>query len=53
MIICPLFPLIKRSAAGFTDDYHQPSDSAEKVSPEMIQMISRLTFLTAFDMADQ
>jgi len=39
--------------AGFTDDYHQPSDSIEKVSPEMIAMITKMTYLTAFEMADK
>ena len=39
--------------AGFTEDYHQPSDSVEKVSPEMIEMISQMTYLMTFDMADK
>ena len=35
-----------------TDDYHQPSDSVEKVSPKLMEKIIRLTYLAAFDLAD-
>lgn len=36
-----------------TEDYHQPSDSFEKVSPELIERYARLAYLTAFELADQ
>ena len=39
--------------AGMTDDYHQTSDSVDKVSGEMIEKVTRLTFLTAFTLADK
>jgi hypothetical protein len=39
--------------AAMTEDYHQPSDSVEKVNPELMEKIMRLTFLTAFHLADQ
>lgn len=35
------------------DDYHQTSDSAEKVSGEMIEKVSRLVYLTAYALADK
>jgi hypothetical protein len=39
--------------AAMTEDYHQPSDSVEKVSPDLIERITKLTYLTAFDLADK
>ncbi|RPI29333.1 MAG: M20/M25/M40 family metallo-hydrolase [Acidobacteria bacterium] len=35
------------------DDYHQTSDSVEKVSGEMMEKISRLIYLTAYTLADK
>ncbi len=39
--------------AAMTEDYHQPSDSVEKVNAELMEKIMRLTYLTAFHLADQ
>ena len=39
--------------AGMTEDYHEPSDSVEKTSKELMEKIARLTYLTAFSLADQ
>jgi hypothetical protein len=39
--------------AAMTEDYHQSSDSVEKTSPELIEKISRLIYLTAFTLADR
>ncbi len=39
--------------AAMTEDYHQTSDSVEKTSPELIEKISRLIYLTAFTLADR
>jgi hypothetical protein len=39
--------------AAMTADYHQPSDSVEKVSGELIAKISRHGFLTVFAFADR
>jgi len=39
--------------AAMTSDYHQPSDSVEKVSGELIAKISRHGYLTIFKFADQ
>ena len=39
--------------AAMTEDYHQPSDTVKKVSPNMIEKITRLTYLTAFSLADK
>jgi Zn-dependent M28 family amino/carboxypeptidase len=38
--------------AAMTEDYHQPSDSVEKVSASLMEKIIRLTYLAAFDLAD-
>jgi hypothetical protein len=35
------------------EDYHQTSDSVEKVSGEMIEKVSRLAFLTTHALADK
>jgi hypothetical protein len=35
------------------DDYHQTSDSVEKVSGEMIEKVSRLAYLTTYALADK
>jgi hypothetical protein len=35
------------------EDYHQTSDSVEKVSGEMMEKISRLAYLTTFALADK
>jgi hypothetical protein len=39
--------------AAMTEDYHQTSDSVEKTSPELMEKISRLIYLTAFTLADR
>jgi len=39
--------------AAMTEDYHQPSDTVDKVSPDLMEKIIRLTYLTAFSLADQ
>jgi len=39
--------------AAMTSDYHQPSDSVEKVSGELIAKISQMGYLTVFKFADQ
>ena len=35
------------------EDYHQTSDSVEKVSGEMIEKVSRLAYLTTYTLADK
>jgi len=40
-------------SAGFTEDYHQPSDTIDKINPELMEKIIRLTYLTAYTLADQ
>ncbi len=37
---------------GLHDDYHRPSDKAEKVNPAGLQKVSQLLFRTALDLAD-
>jgi hypothetical protein len=39
--------------AAMTSDYHQPSDSVEKVSGELIAKISQMGFLTVFEFVDR
>jgi hypothetical protein len=39
--------------AAMTEDYHQPSDTVDKVSPELMEKIIRLTYLAAFSLADR
>ena len=39
--------------AAMTADYHQPSDSVEKVNPELFTRIVRMGYLTAFAFADR
>jgi len=39
--------------AGFTEDYHQPSDTIDKISPKLMEKVIRLTYLTAFSLADK
>jgi len=39
--------------AAMTEDYHQPSDSADKVSSDLIEKITRLAYLAAFALADK
>jgi len=39
--------------AAMTEDYHQTSDSVEKVSGDLIEKISRLTYAAAYTMADK
>jgi hypothetical protein len=39
--------------AAMTDDYHQTSDSVEKVSGELIEKISRLVYAAAYALADK
>ena len=38
---------------GITEDYHQPSDTVEKVSPELMEKVIKLTYLSAFALADK
>lgn len=38
--------------AAMTEDYHQPSDSVEKVDPELFTRIIRMGYLTVFAYAD-
>ena len=40
-------------SAAMTEDYHQPSDTVEKVSADLMERIIRLTYLAAFDLADK
>jgi len=39
--------------AAMTDDYHQTSDSVDKVSGDLIAKISQLTYATAYLLADR
>lgn len=39
--------------AAMTDDYHQTSDSVDKVSGDLIEKISRLAFATVYLLADK
>ncbi len=39
--------------AAMTEDYHQTSDSVEKVSGELIEKISRLLYASAYALADK
>jgi len=39
--------------AAMTADYHQPTDSIEKVSGELIAKISQMGYLTMFEFADR
>ncbi len=39
--------------AAMTEDYHRPSDTVDKVSPELMEKIIRMSYLTAFDLADR
>jgi hypothetical protein len=39
--------------ASMTEDYHQTSDSVEKVSGDLIAKISRLLYATAYTLADK
>ena len=39
--------------AAMTEDYHQPTDSVEKVSPDLMEKIIRITYLTAFSLANK
>lgn len=38
--------------AAMTEDYHQPSDTVDKVSPGMMEKVMRISWLTAFSIAD-
>lgn len=40
-------------SAAMTEDYHQPSDSVEKVSKKLMEKIIRLVYLTAFSVANK
>jgi hypothetical protein len=40
-------------SAAMTENYHQPSDSVDKVSASLMEKIIRLTYLAAFDLADK
>ncbi|NQT81026.1 MAG: M20/M25/M40 family metallo-hydrolase [Candidatus Aminicenantes bacterium] len=40
-------------SAAITEDYHQPSDSVQKISKNLMEKIIRLTYLTAFGVADK
>ena len=37
--------------SGTHDDYHRPSDTADKIVPEKLEKIARLVFLAAWDQA--
>jgi hypothetical protein len=39
--------------AAMTEDYHQPSDTVDKVSADIMEKIIRLTYLAACDLADK
>ena len=39
--------------ASMTEDYHQTSDSVDKVSGDLIERVSRLVYATAFILADK
>ncbi|MBN1221993.1 MAG: M20/M25/M40 family metallo-hydrolase [Candidatus Aminicenantes bacterium] len=39
--------------AAMTEDYHQPSDTVDKINPKLMEKIIRLTYLTAFSLADK
>lgn len=36
---------------AMTEDYHQPTDSIEKISPQLLEKAARLAYLTAFTLA--
>ncbi len=38
--------------AGMTEDYHQPSDTVEKISAPLMEKIMRLAYLTSYTLAD-
>lgn len=38
---------------ALTEDYHQPSDDVDKVSPDLMESLIRLTYLTAYSLADK
>ena len=38
---------------GIHEDYHQPTDTAEKINYEKVEKISRLIFLTAWELANR
>lgn len=40
-------------SGAMTEDYHQPSDSVDKVSDDLMEKIIRITYLTAFDLANK
>jgi len=40
-------------ASAITKDYHQPTDSIEKVSEKLMQYITRLSYLTAVSVANR
>ena len=39
--------------AAMTEDYHQPSDTVDKINEDLMEKIIRLTYLAAFDLADK
>ncbi len=39
--------------ASMTEDYHQPGDEVDKISPSLMEKITRLVYLTAFNLADK
>jgi len=39
--------------AAMTEDYHQPSDTIDKISPKLMEKVIKLTYLTAFTLADK
>jgi hypothetical protein len=39
--------------AGTTEDYHRPTDTVDKVHPKLMERIIRITYLTAFSLANQ
>lgn len=40
-------------AAGNHPDYHKPTDTADKIDPEKIQRIAKLSFLNMLDLANE
>jgi hypothetical protein len=38
--------------AAMTEDYHQPTDTVDKANPKLMEKIIRITYLTAFSLAN-
>jgi hypothetical protein len=39
--------------AAMTEDYHQPTDTVDKANPKLMEKIIRITYLTAFALAEK